>query len=141
MKLSHLLRQRPALLQQARLTNLAFAYARLGEFATRIARARLHGEVNLKQANAEAELPWASLTALTGSQSVIEEHFTDEDLMDFADLAAFVTGEKNLDATFPIEHVSEKFLAPLRRQLEQAGVMIDDDPQPVEEPNREGSPG
>ena len=141
MKLSHLLRQRPALLRQARLTNLAFAYAKLDGFATRIARAHLHGEVNLRQATPEAERSWASLTALQGNQSVIEEHFTDEDIMDLADLVAFASGESNLDATFAIEQFAEKFLAPLRQELEHHGVSIDCDPLPVAEPNRENSAG
>jgi hypothetical protein len=141
MKLSLLLTQRPALLRQARLTNLAFAYSRLGEFASWIARARLHGEVNLKQAAPEAERNWASLTAIAGNQSVIEEHFTDEDLMDFADLAAFATGESHLDVTFPIEQMAEKFLSPLRHELERNGVSIDQEASPVTEPNHEGSSG
>ena len=141
MKLSILLTLRPALLRQARLADLAFAYRKLGDFATRIARAQLRGEINLKQAAPEAERCWASLTALAGNQSVIEEHFTDEDIMDLADLVAFATGESNLDVTFRIEQLPEKFLAPLCRQLEQAGVVIDHDPHPVEEPSPGSSSG
>ena len=47
-KLSTLLTQRQALLRQARLANLAFAYTTLMEFAHRIARAQLSGRVTLK---------------------------------------------------------------------------------------------
>lgn len=139
MKLSLLLTLRPALLRQARLANLAFAYWKLSDFAGRIARARLRGEINLKQATPDAGRYWASLTALEGNQSVIEEHFSDEDLMDFADAIALTTGESNLDLTFRIEQLPERFLAPLRLKLEQGGVFIDHDSHPVEEPNRGGS--
>lgn len=141
MKLSLLLTLRPALLRQAQLAGLAFAYWRLREFATCIARVRLRGEVNLQQAEAEAGCYWASLTALEGSQSVIEEHFTDEDIMDLADLIAFVTGESHLDLTFRIEQLAERFVMPLRLQLEQAGVVVDHDSPPVAEPSRGDSPG
>jgi hypothetical protein len=136
MKLSLLLTLRPALLRQAHLAGLAFAYWKLREFATRIARAQLRGDVHLQQAEAEAGRYWASLTALAGSQSVIEEHFTDEDLMDLADLIAFVTGETQLDLTFRIEQLAERFVTPLRLQLEQAGVIIDEEFQSVGVPSR-----
>ena len=139
MKLSHLLAHRPTLLQQARLANLAFAYERLSEFARRVARARLRGSINVKPADPEADRYWASLTALEGNQSVIEEHFTDEDLMDFADAIAFTTGDGKLDLTFRIEQLPEKFLAPLRYLLEQGGVSLDHDAHPVEQPDHGGS--
>jgi hypothetical protein len=139
MKLSSLLAQRRTLLLQARLANLAFAHERLSEFAARIARARLVGEVRLQQAAPDAERFWASLTALSGHQSVIEEHFTDADLMDLADVIAFATGENDLDLTFQVEELSERFLLPLRGQLEQAGVVIDHEGPPVEHSSLEGS--
>ena len=138
MKLSLLLTLRPALLRQAHLAGLAFAYWKLSEFATRVVRARLRGEVNVKQAEPEAERFWATLTALAGNQSVIEEHFTEEDIMELADVIAFATGERHLDLTFRIEQLPEKFLAPLRHQLELAGVVIDHDFQPIGEPSRGG---
>ncbi len=139
MKLSLILAQRPALLQQVRLNNLAFAYAKLSETAVRIARARLRGAINLKQAPRDTELGWTPLTALEGTQSVIEEHFTDEDLTDCADAIAFLTGESHLDLTFRIEEMADRFVAPLRHQLEQAGVTFDHPAQTVAEPNR-GNP-
>jgi hypothetical protein len=138
MKLSLLLAQRQALLRQARLADQAFAYRRLGEFASRIARAGLRGEITLKQPAPEADCFCASLTALSGSQSVIEEHFTDEDVLDLADLIAFATGENPLDLSFPIEELADRFLAPLRRELEDGGVSIDPVAQPVEESNQGG---
>ena len=139
MKLSLLLAQRQALHRQVRLADLAFAYHKLSEFAARIARARLRGEITLKQAAPEAECFCASLTALSGSQSVIEEHFTDEDIMDLADLVAFAIDQRQLDLSFPIEQLAERFVVPLHRELEDGGISIDPDTQPVEEPNR-GSP-
>lgn len=134
MKLSSLLAQRRALLQQTRLANLAFAYDRLSDFAGRIARARLAGDVRLQQAAPDAERYWASLTALHGSQSVIEEHFTDEDFMDLADVIAYATGGYDLDLTFRLDELVGRFLVPLRAQLEKSGIAID-----REEPARVGS--
>jgi nucleotide-binding universal stress UspA family protein len=124
-KLSTLLAHRQALLRQARLANLAFAYHTLGAFAERIGRARLTGRVTLRHAAPDAERYWASLTALDGSQSVIEEHFSDEDLMDLADVVAFATANDALDITFRLEELGDHFLAPLRAELERAGVSID----------------
>ncbi len=136
MKLSILLAQRQTLLAEARLANLAFAYAKLSEVATRISRARLRGSIHLRQASPDLEPGWTPLTALEGNQSVFEEHFTDEDLTDFADAIAFITGVSRLDLTFRIEETAENFVAPLRHELEQAGVTFDQAAQTMEETNR-----
>jgi hypothetical protein len=141
MKLSLILAQRSALLHQVRLANLAFAYAKLNEIAARIARARLRGSINLKQAGADAEFGGTPLTALEGNQSVFEEHFTDEELTDFADAIAFITGLDRLDLTFRIEETADNFLTPLRQELEQAGVAFDQAAQTIEEPNRGNAAG
>ena len=125
MKLSSLLTQRRALLQQARLANLAFAYDRLGDFARRIASAGLTGKVRLQTASPEVQRYWPTLTALERSQSVIEEHFNDEDLLDLADVLAYVLAENDLDLTFHLEELEGRFLAPLRYELNHAGVKID----------------
>lgn len=124
-KLSTLLSRRPTLLRQARLANLAFAYATLQKFSARIVRARLSGRVTLKHAAPQAERYWASLTALDHNQSVIEEHFSDEDLMELADVTAFVTGNDALDITFALEDLGDVFLLPIRVELEREGVIID----------------
>jgi hypothetical protein len=137
MKLSSLLAQRQALLRQARLANLAFAYDRLSDFARRIARTRLAGEVRLQQAAPDAERFWTTLTALQGNQSVIEEHFSDEDLMDLADVIAYATGDDDFDMTFRIEELADRFLAPLREQLTQSGVALDHDERAVEQASPE----
>jgi len=135
-KLSTLLFRREALLRQARLANLAFAFATLQKIATRINCARLAGRVTLKHAAPEAERYWASLTAHDLNQSVIEEHFTDEDLMEMADVVSFVTGNEALDITFAIDELDELFLQPVRRELEREGVTIDRTVAEVEEPRR-----
>lgn len=134
-KLNQLLDAREALQRQAGLANLAFAYETLREFAVRIARAGLKGEVNLKSADADADRYWATLTALQGNQSMIEEHFTEEDLTDFADAISFATGHDDFEATFAIEDFPQAFLAPLRSALEQAGVVMDAEPLPAEKPH------
>ena len=94
MKLSQLLATRKTIIRQANLANLAYAYATLTRLATRVAAARLHGLVQLRQAGSgdQEEPHWASLTALEGNQSVIEEHFDDDDLMALADAIVFAVG-------------------------------------------------
>ena len=127
MKLSQLLAQRDALLLQARLANFAYAYVKLEEFAARVDRAQLSGLVCLKQAvTATGQDPsGATLTALAGPQAVIEEHFTDEDISDLADVLAFVLGGGGLEITFPLEDLADMFLGPLRREFEEHGITID----------------
>lgn len=131
MKLSHFLAARQHLLGLAHLANLAYAFHSLSEMATRIARARLSGLVNLKSAEANEEACWASLTALEGNQSVIEEHFTDEDLMDLVDAVDYISDSDTIDLSFRIEDFATVFLEPLRAALEQAGVAVDDDTCPI----------
>jgi hypothetical protein len=141
MKISQLLSQREGLLKQARLANLAYAYAKLEDFAQRIARARLTGEVNLLQADPKAGGFWPMLTAREGSQSVIEEHFTEEDVTELADIIAFFTGATELDLTFRIEELAERFAVPLRRELERAGVAVSALPSAAESPDGPGAHG
>ena len=124
-KLSTLLQQRAALLRQTRLANLAFAHQTFDAFARRVERAGLRGEVTLRQPNPEEERYWATLTPHEASPSVIEEHFADEDIMDLANMIGFVTGNAQEDVRFRIDRIDEAFLAPLRAELERAGVAID----------------
>lgn len=125
MKLSSLLTRRQALLESARLANLAFAYERLSEFVRRIEGAKLSGAVQLRPADPDAQRYSPVLVALEGSQSVIEEFFDDQDLFDLADILAFALVENTGSLTFRLEEVSTRFLLPLRDQLCQAGVIID----------------
>ena len=64
-----------------------------------------------------------------GSQAVLEEHFTDGDVLRLADAVGDVTGRLEFDLTFPLEELASRFLAPLRQQLLQAGIELDDHEQ------------
>lgn len=141
MKLSALLNQRRVLLQQAQLANLAFAYDRLTDFAGRIERGGLSGEVRLQHPVLEGERYWSSLTALEGNQSVIEEHFTDEDITDLADIVAFSIGKFDLDMTFRLEELAGRFLQPLRLQLKRVGVDLDQPESSSDDPSPSGHAG
>jgi hypothetical protein len=132
-KLSHLIAERDRLLRQARLANLALAYQTINKLVERITRARLVGPVTLKPVSPHEESFCATLTALEGSQSVIEEHFTDEDLIELADVIGFVTGNDETETSFRLEEAAELFLVPLREELKREGVVIDRPVTTVEE--------
>jgi hypothetical protein len=135
MKLSQLLATRKTIIHQANLANLAYAYVTLTRLADRVATARLHGLVRLRQAGGDQEEPhWASLTALEGNQSVIEEYFDDDDLMALADAIAYAVGHDLSDLEFNLEELSGKYVAPLRHALDKAGVAIDLAEQTSEHP-------
>jgi hypothetical protein len=125
MKISQLIANHQSLLHQARLANLAQAYATLHHLADRVRRARLAGPVNLRQPDAAEGRFWASLTALEGSQSVLEEHFREEELMEFADAVAFVRGTAELNITFRLESMTAEFVEPLEAELRRAGISLD----------------
>ena len=125
-KLSTLLAQRPALLAQTRLANLAFAHETLANFSSRIARSPLGGRVTLRQIDPGADRYWPTLTALDGRQSVIEEHFPDEDLLLLADVLAFATGSNATELSFEFDDMAEIFLVQLRGELARSGVAVDD---------------
>lgn len=125
MKLSKLLAIRQAALRQAQLANLAYAYATLDRFATRITNANLRGLVRLCPADPEEERFWASLKALEGSQAVLEEHFADHELIEFADAMAYAAEGEFEELDFRLEDLQEQYLAPVRQMLELAGIDID----------------
>lgn len=135
MKLSHLLSQRPELLRQVRLANLAFAYQTLRDFALRVSRAQLRGRVTLKPVNPEEERFCVTLTAIDMNQSLIEEHFSDEDLVLLGDMLGFATGHPLHELTFHLDQLSE-FVDPLRADLEHAGVLFDAQSANVEQPRQ-----
>jgi len=137
MKLSNLIAQRPELLRQVRLANLAHAYQTLLNFAARVTRARLKGSVQLRPVNPEEERFCVTLTALEGNQSVIEEHFSDDDLIVLADVLGYATGHPTHELNFEIDQL-EEFLVPLRTDLMRAGIQVDTPSSPVEQP-RESS--
>lgn len=132
-KLSQLIAQRAELLRQVRLTNLAYAYQSVLEFNERVARVGLKGRVLLKPVNPEEDRFCVTLTALEGNQSVIEEHFSDEDLVLLSDVLGYATGHPTHDLSFELEHLDE-FLEPLRNDLERAGVRMDNDSPSVQQP-------
>lgn len=125
MKLSKLLTNRQTILRRAYLANLANAYATISAFAARVSRAGLSGWVNLQHADISEERYWPTLRALEGNQSVIDEHFTDEDILELADAVAFANDDGDLDLDFQIEELGEKFANPLHFELKKAGVTID----------------
>jgi len=125
MKISKLIATHHAIIKQARLANLAQAYLTLRRCAERVQRARLSGLVNLRQPNAGEGRLWATLTALEGNQSVLDEHFCDEDLMEFADAVAFIRGISDLNLSFRIETLMTEFVIPLETHLDLAGVELD----------------
>lgn len=125
MKISKLLATRQALLRQTQLANLAYAFVTLQRVAARIENVRLRGLVRLRPADPSEERFWATLTALEGNQSVLDEHFADHELIELADAISYV-GEGEFDEVdFYLEDVAEKFLAPVRQMLEHSGVAFD----------------
>lgn len=130
MKISKLLASRQALLRQTQLANLANAYTILQRLAARIALANLRGLVRLRPADPEDECYWASLTALEGSQAVLEEHFTDNELLELAEAIGCAIDSDFCEIDFRLEDVGERFVEPLRQTLEQEGVSFDLDPDP-----------
>lgn len=125
MKISKLLATRQALLRQTQLANLAYSYTTLEKFAQRIATGNLHGLVKLRPADPDEESFWASLIALEGSQSVLDEHFADEEILELAEALTFA-GEGDFDEVeFRLEELAEKYVLPVRQLLEGSGIVID----------------
>lgn len=123
MNLLTLLASRSALLDQARLANTAYAYATLVRMAAVVQRARLTGLVRLCQVDPKEDRYWPTLEAVSGTQqSVLDEHFGDDDLTALADAVSFATGLSDLEVTFPIENLERQFADGLRAELEKAGV-------------------
>lgn len=135
MNFHQLLHQRDALLRQARLANTAYAYRRLGGFAGRITRARLHGAVRLDSGDPAGERPWPGLTALDGSQAALEEHFLDEDILELVDILCFLGLDTDSGVTFRLEELKGRFLPGLRRELALAGINPGPEASPAEDSN------
>jgi len=127
-KLTELLQARDSLVRRATLANMAYGYRLLSEFSERIRRADLRGLVAIRSPETNGE-NWASLVALEGSQARLDEHFSEEDVMDLTDAIRYVTGgEIHIDLTFRIEDVGHMFLTPLRDTLQGYGVVFDSAP-------------
>ncbi len=136
MNFQQLLQQREALQRQARLANLAYAYDRLGVYGTRIAQAGLRGTATLRLADPDAEQPWPALLALNGSQAVIEEHFTEEDIAELADIVAFLTEDDRRVIVFGWEELTARLQTELRAELEASGAAPDDGVTAPQDSNR-----
>jgi hypothetical protein len=123
MKFHELLQQRDALIRQTRLANVAFAYERLADFTARIARARLRGSVVLRAGDSGEGEPWPTLAAEEGSQAAIEEHFLEEDIIELADILAFLAeGQPPAELRFRLEDLEERVLPRLHEELAGAGI-------------------
>ena len=125
MKLSNLLATRQLLLRQSYLANLAYCFRSFENLAGRIQRARLHGPVRLSQVDPSEERYWPVLTSLDGRESVIEEHFDDDDILLLADGISFALEGRFTDLEFDLSEMEERFVQPLRQALVEAGVEVD----------------
>ncbi|HVZ64372.1 MAG TPA: hypothetical protein VG936_07360 [Lacunisphaera sp.] len=123
MKFSELIHQRDVLLRQARLANVAFAYEWLRDFVRRARRARVHGILTLRDGDPGNGQPWPLLEADETSASVLAEHFLDEDVVELADILAYVNdGVRPDERRFRLEELETAIIPALRRELEGAGV-------------------
>ncbi len=137
MNFHHLLHQRTALLRQARLANLAFAWQRLDDWTQRIARARLRGEVTLQLADPAGDRAWPQLLARTGSQAVLEEHFIDEDIVELADILVFLAEDPQAtEFSFQLEELGARFMPAIQHELTEAGVLVRQSAPSPEDSNR-----
>jgi hypothetical protein len=126
MKLSALLASRSTILRQAALAHTAAAWLTLQHASMRIAAAGLRGTVRLRQSDpGEDESVWATLTSDEINASVLEEHFTEDDLLEIAEAVAYATDADFADAEFRIETLGETYAAPLLASLQKSGVKID----------------
>lgn len=123
MNFEKLLHHRGALLRSARLANLAFAYARLGEFSARLRRAGLLGALTLELPDDENERFWPALVAHGAAPSLVEEHFLDEEILELVDVFAFLREEgEPVGDTFSLATIEERWRPRLRERLQRAGV-------------------
>jgi hypothetical protein len=127
MKLSALLASRSTILRQAVLAHTASAWLTLQHASLRIAAAGLRGTVHLRQDDPddEADAPWATLTSDEIRASVLEEHFTEDELIELAEALAYATDSSHADLEFQIETLGETYAAPLMEILQKSGVKID----------------
>lgn len=124
MNISYLLAHRDAYLQKARLANLAYAHEALRAFAERFARAGIAGRVRLQSTSPDDDRFIPTLTALDANQSIIEEHFTEEDAIELTDLIGFISGEDDIDLTLTAREFTETLLPPVRFELESKGIEL-----------------
>jgi hypothetical protein len=56
---------------------------------------------------------------------VLEEHFADHELIEFADAMAYAAEGEFSELDFRLEELNERYLQPLRQMLELSGIEID----------------
>lgn len=136
-----LLRHRAALLRQARLANLAFACARLEVYAQRLGRAAITGPLTLHPVDPAAERYCPVLVAHGSNQSMVDEFFLDEDVVDLAGVLSFLDAEGfGVEWTFTRDDLVVRWLPCLRHELEFSGV-TPPAPSPPEERSSSGGAG
>lgn len=128
MKLSNLLATRQMLLRQAHLANLAYCFRSFENLARRLEGARVQGPVRLSQADPDEERVWPVLLSLDGRQSMIEEHFSDDDILLLADGITFALEANFTEIDFDLAELGSRYVAPLRQELLEAGVELDGGP-------------
>jgi hypothetical protein len=126
MNFSKLLSSRQSILRQAHLANLAFSYFTICRLADRAAKAGLTHRVKLRATNVGEEIVPASLIALSGNQSVIEEHFSDEDVLQLADSIEFAMEGPFAEVEFNFDDLVTAYAISLRVALERNGVALDE---------------
>lgn len=128
MKIEQLLQYRDALLRQAHVANLAYAYQRLRDLSDRLALVGLRGAVTLRLGDPTDEESVPQLLSDEDRQAVIDEHFVDEDVADLANIFGFlINGRPATELRFKLEDIAEHFLPRLRDDLVKAEVELDDD--------------
>lgn len=129
MNFQDLLDDRESLVRQARLANVAFAWQRLADFAARVERAGLRGRAVLVTADPPTDGRWPALNPWSASPAVVAEHFTDEDVVELADVLAFAGVEPvDGEVRFCFEELAERFIPPLREELQRGGVTVPGSP-------------
>lgn len=104
---------------------MAYAYATLNRLLLVIRRGQLSGLVRLQQPDEKEERYWATLSALSGSQAVLDEHFSEDDVAEMADAVAFASPGRGLDVTFALDRLETEYIAPLFIALERAEVAVE----------------
>ena len=115
MKFDDLLNHHKELLQAARIAHLAYAYHQVGTFAGRIASTGLRGEVVLLGPDPKEKRPLAILHAVGFNQSVIEEHFLQDEIIELHAVLAYVHEAKAIiEMRFRLEDFGAVYLPALR---------------------------
>jgi len=102
------------LLQVIRVAKLAYAYQQMGKYAARIARAGLRGEVLLRGPDPTSDYPLPMMLACGFSQSVIDEHFLPEDIVELHAVLAYLQADVLCAFRFRLEDIGAVYLPAFR---------------------------